>query len=313
MSALRPGNGRFRTLLMAALLVFSLTACGGGYRPRFDPATASAGGVYKVGNPYKVGGRWYHPKEDPYYDRTGIASWYGRKFHGHRTANGEIFDMNGFSAAHTTLPMPSYVKVTNLANGRSLVLRVNDRGPFVGNRIIDLSRRAAQELGYAQRGTARVRVVAVREPVGELFVLARGTTTQAERDFVVAAPAGAVRSERLAPPRGTLAAARATPPAAVERPTLLASRARGFTRAAAQPAPTDRLYVQAGAFSDPANARQLKNELGGLGPTDLATVTLGGTRYYRVRIGPLESMELADKTLTTVINRGHPDARIVVD
>jgi rare lipoprotein A len=153
----------------------------------------------------------------------------------------------------------------------------------------------------------------VREPVGELFVLAKGTTTRAERNFVVAAPAGAVRSERLAPPRGTPAAARVNRRATVDRPTLVASRARGFTRAAPQPARTDRLYVQAGAFSDLANARQLKNELRGLGPTDLAPVTLGGTRYYRVRVGPLESMELADKTLATVINRGHPDARIVVD
>jgi rare lipoprotein A len=301
-------NGRYLNLITmpvtVMLLAFLLAACGGGYRPQFNPAMATAGGVYKVGNPYKVRGRWYHPKEDPYYDRTGVASWYGPNFHGQPTANGETFDMNGFSAAHTTLPMPSYVKVTNLDNGRSLVLRVNDRGPFVDNRIIDLSRRAAQELGFAQRGTARVRVKAVREPVGERFVLARATTSRAERDLVIAAPAAAVRSEQLAP---------RSRPKPVNRPTLVASRAREFTPVSAEPARPDQLYVQAGAFSDLVNARQLQGELRGLGAIDLAMVTLGGAQYYRVRVGPLMSMEQAGRILTTIVNRGHPDARIVVD
>ena len=121
-------------------------------------------GTYKVGNPYQVNGVWYYPAEDPYYDQEGIASWYGEPFHGRQTANGEIYDMNDLTAAHKTLPMPVFVRVTNLENGRSLVLRVNDRGPFVSGRIIDVSRRAAQLLGFQQQGTTKVRVQVV-DPV----------------------------------------------------------------------------------------------------------------------------------------------------
>jgi rare lipoprotein A len=114
--------------------------------------------TYKTGEPYQVGGVWYVPHEQPDYNETGTASWYGEAFDQKSTADGEIFDMNGFSAAHTTLPLPSLVEVTNLENGRKLVVRVNDRGPFVGGRIIDLSHAAAQELGYADKGLAKVRV-----------------------------------------------------------------------------------------------------------------------------------------------------------
>jgi rare lipoprotein A len=116
------------------------------------------GGVYKTGSPYKVSGQWYTPREQPNYDEVGIASWYGSDFHGRKTANGEIYDMNALTAAHPTLPIPSYAYVTNLQNGRTILVRINDRGPYVANRIIDLSRRSAQELGYHGRGLARVRV-----------------------------------------------------------------------------------------------------------------------------------------------------------
>ncbi|MDA0339851.1 MAG: septal ring lytic transglycosylase RlpA family protein, partial [Proteobacteria bacterium] len=115
-------------------------------------------GLYKVGNPYQINGMWYYPTIDYEYDETGIASWYGPQFHGKATANGETFDMNSVSAAHRTLPLPSMVRVTNLDNGRSLTLRVNDRGPFARGRVIDLSRRAAQLLGFEGQGTTKVRV-----------------------------------------------------------------------------------------------------------------------------------------------------------
>lgn len=115
-------------------------------------------GIYKLGKPYKVNGVWYFPKEDYKYDEIGIASWYGPGFHTKTTANGELFDMNLVSAAHKTLPLPSVVRVTNIENGRSLLIRVNDRGPFVNDRIIDLSRKAAELLGFLSTGTAKVRV-----------------------------------------------------------------------------------------------------------------------------------------------------------
>jgi peptidoglycan lytic transglycosylase len=116
------------------------------------------GGVYRVGSPYMVAGKLYVPELDPHYRAEGLASWYGDDFHGRATANGEIFDLNAISAAHPTMPLPSYARVTNLRNGRSLIVRVNDRGPYAANRIIDVSKRAAQLLGFIDRGTTMVRV-----------------------------------------------------------------------------------------------------------------------------------------------------------
>ena len=121
------------------------------------------GGVYKVGNPYQIMGRWYYPKEDYSYAEVGIASWYGDDFHAKRTANGEKYDMNTLTAAHRTLPLPSIVRVTNLENGRSLVVRVNDRGPYAKERIIDISKRGAQLLGYQTKGTTKVKVEIMAE------------------------------------------------------------------------------------------------------------------------------------------------------
>jgi rare lipoprotein A len=116
------------------------------------------GGTYKLGQPYRIAGRWYVPQHDPNYDRAGIASFYADDFHGRKTANGEIFDMEALTAAHPTLPMPSYAYVTNLTNGRTLLVRINDRGPYAHDRIIDLSRRVAILLGFERQGTARVQV-----------------------------------------------------------------------------------------------------------------------------------------------------------
>lgn len=165
--------------VMASLLAPLLAACSGSVVPDFINSTTKftestfgkasprvttskhvrkGGGRSVVGKPYKVAGRWYTPKHDPNYDKTGKASWYGPNFHGRQTANGEIFDQFAISAAHPTLPLPSYVRVTNLANNRSIMVRVNDRGPFVHGREIDLSARAADMLGYRNKGIARVRV-----------------------------------------------------------------------------------------------------------------------------------------------------------
>ena len=116
------------------------------------------GGHRMVGKPYSVAGRTYIPRDNPRYSKVGLASWYGSAFHGRLTANGEVYDVNGLTAAHPTLPLPSYVRVTNLTNGRSVVVRVNDRGPFARNRLIDVSSRAADMLGFKRSGTAKVRV-----------------------------------------------------------------------------------------------------------------------------------------------------------
>ncbi|WP_051053900.1 septal ring lytic transglycosylase RlpA family protein [Afipia felis] len=124
----------------------------------FDKPVPKGGGTYRIGKPYQVAGRTYVPEENTRYRAEGLASWYGDDFHGRLTANGEVFDMTSITAAHPTLPMPCYVRVTNTANGKSLIVRVNDRGPYHGNRIIDVSHRAATLLGFRGNGVARVRV-----------------------------------------------------------------------------------------------------------------------------------------------------------
>ncbi len=156
--ASRLPDRQIKKLVMAAA-VFLLAACSSG------PDTLT-GAKRQLGQPYSVNGATYVPREGPGYDAVGIASWYGRRYHGRRTASGEIFDMNSATAAHPTLPFGTRVQVTNLENGRSLVLRINDRGPFVRRRIIDVSRRAAQALGFVQKGLARVRVQFVQPAPG---------------------------------------------------------------------------------------------------------------------------------------------------
>lgn len=160
---------RFASLAAIALL---LAACSG--KSMIDPRLGVAaspkivdegqpvpkgGGREQVGKPYQVAGKTYHPDGDPTgYSAEGLASWYGSAFHGRQTANGEIFDMESISAAHPTMPLPSYARVTNINNGKSIVVRVNDRGPYHGNRALDVSQRVAEVLDFKSRGMARVRI-----------------------------------------------------------------------------------------------------------------------------------------------------------
>jgi rare lipoprotein A len=155
---------------LAAGLLLSACAGGGGGRiglservVNYGEPVPKGGGKYKTGSAYQVANQWFQPRENRTYDRVGIASWYGDLFHGRRTANGEVFDMDALTAAHPTLPMPVLVEVTNLENGRQLVVRVNDRGPYKANRVIDLSRKSATLLGFRGKGTARVRVRYLRD------------------------------------------------------------------------------------------------------------------------------------------------------
>jgi rare lipoprotein A len=160
---------RIAPVSACALLCALLANCSSGVDSRYgvssSPRVVADGdevpkgsGGYHIGRPYTVGGRTYYPQDNPHYQATGLASWYGDGFHGRLTANREIFDHNGISAAHPTMPLPSYARVTNLSNGRSLIVRVNDRGPYHGNRIIDVSSRAADLLAFRSSGTAWVKV-----------------------------------------------------------------------------------------------------------------------------------------------------------
>lgn len=205
------GEGIRRALLLAAM-GFVLSACGVSVPFVGGPPTPHP--TYKVGAPYTVKGITYYPHVDYDYDRTGMASWYGTEFQGRYTANGEVFDLDQLTAAHTTLPLPSIVEVINLQNNRALRIRVNDRGPFARGRIIDLSRRAAELLGFARSGSAMVRVRVLKEPslyaaaMAERGVVSNGkeplpkvaTTVAPSRRFYVASPqyhvqAGPVMSE----------------------------------------------------------------------------------------------------------------------
>lgn len=173
----QPGPGHIvndpaSRIMIVTALAASLCACTISKSPRVIDETQQlsprvikvgdpvpkGGGVFKIGDPYLAGGKWYVPVNDTAYDRVGLASWYGDYFHGRRTANGEIYDMNALTAAHPTLPMPTYAAVTNLANNRTVVVRINDRGPYHDDRIIDLSHKAAELLGFYGHGTAAVRV-----------------------------------------------------------------------------------------------------------------------------------------------------------
>ncbi len=210
--------------------------------PAAGPARAQ--GTYKVGEPYQISGAWYYPAEDWSYSETGIASFYGGErsgtnFHGRQTANGELYDMNALTAAHTTLPMPSLVRVTNLDNGRSIVLRVNDRGPFARGRIIDVSRRAAQLLGFEGQGTARVRVDIMAEDSQRLKAELTGRD---ETQTVAAAPRTSVVSDALPPPPGsreTRVTSAALPPPSATLPPVETDRSRvGTTNRQGRPRET---------------------------------------------------------------------------
>ncbi|MFN2348023.1 MAG: septal ring lytic transglycosylase RlpA family protein [Thioalkalivibrio sp.] len=228
--------------------------------PRYEPRS-------RYGNPasYEVFGQTYHVKNsaDGYVER-GVASWYGTKFHGRRTSSGEPYDMYAMTAAHTRLPLPTYVQVTNLDNGRSVVVKVNDRGPFARNRIIDMSYAAAHRLGMVEQGTARVEVRAI-DP---------------------GAPA-----TRMA------------------RPEPIPAPVSGVGNVTAD----GKVYVQLGAFSSRHNAEQM---LAQLRAQDLGQAVIHEAedrQVFRVRIGPLASVELADQTARDLQRLGYGDYRIVVD
>jgi rare lipoprotein A len=309
-------TGRIRhaaVLAGAAILVASCVT----KAPETTVSVPPNAGVYKIGNPYQIEGTWYYPREQPDYDETGVASWYGPTFYGHRTANGEAFDGDGLTAAHRTLPMPVNVRVTNLENGKSLILRVNDRGPFAKGRIIDVTERAAKLLGFYANGSARVRVTFVSRgdlPNGQ----PQPSETPVEvATAVPAAPEGKVDVATLNSVPGASVAAptreaqlpqpRATPSSIED---LIATKPTGQVTNVAVPRVTH-LYVQVGAFNIYSDARRIRARLGnGL---VISTVERNRQRLYRVRSGPYDQLADADRALANFNRLGSSDARIVVD
>jgi len=288
-------------------------------KPLARPTQGKVG--YKVGAPYQIDGVWYYPAVDYNYDETGVASWYGPDFDGKDTALGDVYDMNDLTAAHRTLPMPSMVRVTNLDNGRVLALRVNDRGPYAKGRILDVSRRGAQLLGFDGNGTARVRVQVMAEESRQMAALAQAGQPVALAPGETkpqAAPTAAVVAQPLAPLPGIAAAlprpAAVKPGPAVAAPPQLAAAPIVPDGRVSQVAvhPTH-LYIQAGAFTNQSNAARLRAKLSPLGSTSITPISVDGQRFFRVRLGPIATVDQADAMLDRVVGTGVAQARIVVD
>lgn len=237
-------------------------------------------GPYKA-NPYTVLGKTYFPQqESKTYVASGTASWYGTKFHGQNTANGEVYDLYGMSAAHKTLPLPSYVRVTNLDNNKTVILRVNDRGPFYSDRIIDLSYAAAKKLGYAETGTARVKVEGIDPQQwwaakGRPAPLMLNEPKVAQNSApVITASAGTV--EQWTPPPQQHAAAVV--------PVQFDAKKNASVPASGQ-------YLQVGAFANPDAAELLRSKLSGMvsAPVFISSIVRNQQTLHRVRLGPIGS------------------------
>ena len=264
-------------------------------------------GTYKVGEPYEINGLWYYPKEDQNYNEVGIASWYGKKFHGKVTANGAIYDMNDLTAAHKTLPMPSKVRVTNLDNGRSLNLVINDRGPFVNGRIIDLSRRAAQLLGFQEDGLAMVRVQSISAD-GGLYIAERMDTPEEERALVGPNPTVEVAVNELPTPDGAIMETPEASNAGLSKSRDSGSWEDGRENTSRE----NEFFVQVGAFLLEDNASQLSGKLTYFGaPVHLSEIYLEGQPFYRVRVGPVFNVDSADRLIQELIKAGYTDSHLV--
>lgn len=297
---------------------------------------------YKVGKPYRVMGVNYTPHEDWDYSETGVASWYGPDFHGKPTASGERYDQWEMTAAHKTLPLPSIVTVTNLENGRSVKLKVNDRGPFAHGRVIDVSRRAAEVLDFANKGTAKVRVeidraesLALKQQLTGETMMASNTAPTPAYDTArrtIAAPEPIIISSE------TIGNGEPLLPARVEaRPLEARNEAQNIAASPVQERRLDvavsglesqpaspltqpqnglqdpAMYVQIGSFQSQENAQRLSNDMARLGNVTVSPALVNGQNFYRVRVGPLADVIEADAALEKAIRLGYRNARIIVD
>jgi len=287
-----------------------LTACTSDrpleYKNLSEEVTAikNEGGVYKVGTPYTALGQRYYPKEDYNYSETGIASWYGSDFHNKRTANGEVYNMHAITAAHRTLPLPSIVKVTNLENGKTIIARVNDRGPYVKNRIIDLSQKGAELLGYKNQGTTKVKVeILAKESkaLKEAMLSANNSSKTTNK----AIKYGDIQT--TTPQTVQTASAATVKPAAqavVKETVQVAQNNEPI-------ADSGTYFVQVGAFADLEKAKQMAADMSRFGNVSIYEAYLSKDGVYRVRLGAYQSRAEAMQILDRLLDYGHADVTIV--
>jgi rare lipoprotein A len=259
------------------------------------------GGRYQLGEPYEVAGVWFYPQEEPAYDKMGVASWYGPQFHRRMTSNGEWFDMDYLSAAHPTLPLPSYAKVTSLETGKEIVVRVNDRGPFVADRIIDLSRKSAEALGFRNKGTAEVRVQYIGPaPLNDHGMHLAAMNRELQRGTPLPQMIAAAGEPGEQGPRTASLA---------EAPVAAVQLSDDHRQPASIVSPE--YFIQVGAFASIDNAERARFNLEGFGNVEVTPVNASMGTLYTVTLWP-PSPGVAGETLTLVRAAGHPDARLVI-
>lgn len=292
---------------------FSESAMGVGASPRVTSSrnVPKGGGRYHVGKPYKVAGRWFEPREQPTLDVTGQASWYGPAFHGRLTANGEVFDQYHLSAAHPTLPLPSYVRVTNVDNGVSTIVRVNDRGPFAHSRVIDLSRRTAEVLGFINQGTADVRVQYIGpaplqgDDTRFLVASINQITPFEQQNVQVAYQETQVAQVEDATALDAISGA--TAPVPPENPFRALGYAATIQGAEALPLsePTGTpVHIALGTFDDPARADEIARAFALLGAVDRTAVTAGEASVQHVALSHLREGVTAGDVAETAATLG---------
>lgn len=302
------------------VLLACLGACASHRGGGGSSASVPSRGAYKVGNPYQIDGVTYVPQEEFNHVETGVASWYGPGFHSKATANGETYDQGDHTAAHRTLQMPAIVRVTNLDNGRSTVVRINDRGPYARGRIIDMSRAAAEDLQMTGRGTAHVRIEQLGPESQAVKEVALGGGGAAEQQAALTQLASGQRSApapaTVAPPTAAAlppqqALVRAEPPPVAPTagrggPTI-ASIASGSSQSGGS------FYVQTGAFSTINNATRQRELISSYGSTEIFQASAGGHEVYRVRVGPYTTPDAAGIVADRLKRSGYGEARVVTD
>lgn len=272
------------------------------------------GGRNHVGKPYQVAGRWFAPKEQPQYDEQGPASWYGEAFNHRKTSNGEWFEMTRLTAAHPTLPLPSYAKVTNLDNGKEVVVRINDRGPFVGPRIIDLSKHTAEVLDFKNKGKANVRVQFIgpaplndngKHLMAMNKELDRGTSLNRMIAAADRRKGGSSMSDVMVAearpkkkkPEASVETVAYTPPELVQ-----ALEASGVDTS---------YFIQIGSFSNADNAARARDTFASVWPVQFIELEGSNGPVYRVRLGPIANNSDAQTALDNAFAAGYSDARLI--